>query len=113
MIIKKLIYILTITLVCLCSTAQAQNNDPFGQGDQSGIQLKEPDNITRTIEYDPVIGQYVFVSKIGDFTIRDPYTMTQQQYSDYVKNNAVQDYWKERRETAMGTPDAQGHSWTC
>ena len=102
MIIKKLIYILTITLVCLCSTAQAQNNDPFGQGDQSGIQLKEPDNITRTIEYDPVTGQYVFVSKIGDFTIRDPYTMTQQQYSDYVKNNAVQDYWKERRETTMG-----------
>lgn len=104
MIIRKLLYILTISLVCLGYTANAQSNDdPFGQGEQTGIQLKDPDNITRTIEYDPITGQYVFVSKIGDFTYREPYIMTQDQYSNFVQKRAIKDYWKDRRESAMGT----------
>ncbi|MBO6056682.1 MAG: cell surface protein SprA [Bacteroidales bacterium] len=103
MIIRKLIYILTLLLVCLSYNANAQSNDdPFGQGEQTGIQLKDPENITRTIEYDPVTGQYVFVSKIGDFTYREPYIMTQDQYSDFVQKKAINDYWKDRRESAMG-----------
>ena len=90
-------------LVCLSYNANAQSNDdPFGQGEQTGIQLKDPENITRTIEYDPVTGQYVFVSKIGDFTYREPYIMTQDQYSDFVQKKAINDYWKDRRESAMG-----------
>lgn len=90
-------------LVCLGYNANAQSNDdPFGQGEQTGIQLKDPENITRTIEYDPVTGQYVFVSKIGDFTYREPYIMTQDQYSDFVQKKAINDYWKDRRESAMG-----------
>ncbi|MBO7460746.1 MAG: cell surface protein SprA [Bacteroidales bacterium] len=107
MIIRKLIYILTLSLVCLGYTANAQSNDdPFGQGEQTGIQLKDPDNITRTIEYDPITGQYVFVSKIGDFTYREPYIMTQEQYSNFVQKQAIKDYWKDRRESAMGTSNA-------
>ena len=103
MIIRKLIYVLTLLLVCLGYNANAQSNDdPFGQGEQTGIQLKDPENITRTIEYDPVTGQYVFVSKIGDFTYREPYIMTQDQYSDFVQKKAINDYWKDRRESAMG-----------
>ena len=103
MIIRKLIYTLTITLVCVGFNAYAQSgDDPYGQGQTSGIMLQEPSNITRTVEYDPVTGQYIFVSKIGDFSYRDPYTMTQQQYSDFVTQKAVKDYWKERREQSMG-----------
>ncbi len=103
MIIRRLIYILTVLLVCATYTVQAQSgDDPFGQGEQSGIILHDPDNITRTIEYDPLTGQYVFVSKIGDFVYREPYTMTQEQYSDYMQKKAVKDYWKERRESSMG-----------
>ena len=84
-------------------TAKAQTgDDPFGMGNQSGIQLKDPDNITRSIEYDPLTGQYIFVSKIGDFTYREPYIMTQDQFSDYVQKQAVKDYWKEHRESSMG-----------
>ena len=92
MIIRKLIYTLTLLLLCLGFTTNAQN----------GIELKEPSNITRTIEYDPVTGQYIFVSKIGDFTYEEPRALTQEQYSDYVKNQAIKNYWKDRRESAMG-----------
>ena len=92
MIIRKLIYILTLLLVCIGFNAQAQ----------SGIELKEPSNVTRTIEYDPVTGQYIFVSKVGDFTYQDPVYMTQEQYSDYVQKQAIKNYWKDRRESSMG-----------
>ena len=92
MIIRKLIYILTLSLVCIGFNANAQ----------SGIELKEPSNVTRTIEYDPVTGQYIFVSKVGDFTYQDPVYMTQEQYSDYVQKQAIKNYWKDRRESSMG-----------
>lgn len=92
MIIRKLIYILTLSFVCIGFNAQAQ----------SGIELKEPSNVTRTIEYDPLTGQYVFVSKIGDFTYQDPVYMTQEQYSDYVQKQAIKNYWKDRRESSIG-----------
>ena len=92
MIFRELKYIITLSLLCL----------GINLWSQEGISLQEPSNITRTIEYDPVTGQYVFVSKIGDFTYQEPYIMTQEQYSDYVTKNAIKNYWKDRRETTMG-----------
>jgi cell surface protein SprA len=77
-------------------------NDPFGQGNQTGITLHDPENITRTIEYDPLTGQYIFVSKIGDFKYSDPVYMTQEQYSDFVTQQSVTNYWRDRRESSMG-----------
>ena len=92
MIFKEIKYIITLLLFCFGFSVWAQE----------GISLKEPSNVTRTIEYDPITGQYVFVSKIGDFTYSDPVYMTQEQYSDYVKNKSVKDYWKDRRESSSG-----------
>ena len=92
MIFDKIKYIITLSLLCLGVSSWAQN----------GITLQEPSNITRTIEYDPVTGQYIFVNKVGDFTISDPVYMTQEQYSDYVQQKAIKDYWKDRRESSMG-----------
>ena len=90
-------------LLCLSVAALAQDyDDPYGQGNTTGITLHDPDNITRTVEYDPLTGQYVFVSKIGDFTYRDPVYMTAEQYSDFVQKQAVSNYWKDRRESSMG-----------
>ena len=92
MLFDKIKYIITLSLLCLGISSWAQN----------GITLQEPSNITRTIEYDPVSGQYIFVNKVGDFTISDPVYMTQEQYSDYVQQKAIKDYWKDRRESSMG-----------
>ena len=106
MIFKKLKYIITLLFLCLTFGVMAQNGDPLNQDDGTGITLQEPSNITRTIEYDPLTGQYVFVSKIGDFTYRDPYYMTQEQYSDYVTKKSIQNYWKDRRESSMGNSNS-------
>ena len=102
MIFDRLKYIITLSLLCLGFNVWAQDGTPYSQGDDTGITLHEPSNITRTIEYDPVTGQYVFVSKIGDFTYQEPYIMTQEQFSDYVTKNAIKNYWKDRRESSMG-----------
>ena len=96
MIFDKIKYIITLSLLCLGVSSWAQN----------GITLQEPSNVTRTIEYDPISGQYVFVNKVGDFTISDPVYMTQDQYSDYVQQKAIKDYWKDRRESSMGNSSA-------
>ena len=103
MIIKKLIYFLTITLLCLGYTAKAQSiDDPYNQSEETGIILHEPSNITHSVEYDPVTGQYIFYSKIGDFYYRNPYTMTQEQYTDYIQRKGIKNYWIDRRESTMG-----------
>lgn len=101
--VSRLKYIISIILLCLSVNVLAQDYDnPYGQDDEGGITLRDPSNITRTIEYDPVTGQYVFVSKVGDFKYRDPFTMTQEQYSDYVTKQSINNYWKDRRESSMG-----------
>lgn len=108
-----------VFLLCVSVVAQAQSADttnvtpddliypiphdygnPFQQAEQSGLYFQDPPNITRTIEYDPVTGQYVFVNKIGDFTYRDPYSMTQEQYFDYYREKALKEYWRERRDAS-------------
>ena len=113
MSLKLVRYIVALSLFCVCFISQAQEQDllfpipeddgnPFNQSNKSGLYFNDPPNIQRTIEYDPVTGQYVFVNKIGDFTYRDSFTMSKEQYSDYLTAKSINDYWKERRESSMG-----------
>ena len=70
---------------------------------QSGFYLKEPDNITREIVYDPITGQYTFYSKIGDFMYREPQSMSIDVYTKYQNEKSKREYWKERRETTSNS----------
>lgn len=106
MIFERLKYIITILLLCAGFGVMAQDGTPYGQPDQTGVTLHEPSNVTHSIEYDPITGQYVFTSKIGDFTYQDPYYMTKEQYSDYVTRQSIKNYWKDRRESAIGNSNS-------
>lgn len=80
------------------------DGNPFDQqNNKSGLYLNDPENVTREIVYDPVTGQYVFYSKIGDFMYRDPYTMTQEQYIKFHNQKSISDYWQDRRESVTST----------
>ena len=114
--IKHIFTLLLLLSIILPSyKTQAQSSDtlqliypiPQDDGDptnrdknQSGFYLKDPDNITREIVYDPVTGQYTFFSKIGDFMYRDPQSMSQEMYIKYQNDKSINEYWKERRESA-------------
>ena len=42
----------------------------------SSLDLENPDNVTTSIEYDPVMGCYVMRTRMGDIDIATPYMMT-------------------------------------
>ena len=94
--IFTLLLLLGVTMSCLNLKAQTSDTTkliypiPYDDGNpfnhdknQSGFYLKEPDNISREIIYDPITGQYTFYSKIGDFMYREPQSMSIDLYTKY------------------------------
>ena len=69
--------------------------DPF-TGTSSRIDFNDPENVTTTIEYDPVTGQYILVKKIGDYYFRYPMAMSLEEYLQYDMNKSVSEYWDEK-----------------
>lgn len=94
------------TLQLIYPIPQDDGNPLNQEKNQSGFYLKEPDNITREIIYDPVTGQYTFYSKIGDFMYRDPQSMSQDLYIKYQNNKSISEYWKERRESVATSAES-------
>ena len=116
-----LLTLLFVSVIMSCVELNAQVNDttqlrypipqddgnPYNQdSNKSGFYLNDPSNVTREIVYDPITNRYVFYNKIGDFMYRDPYTMSREQYIDYINDKSINDYWKERRETGSTSADA-------
>jgi len=71
-----------------------------GSGKENKIYLKNPSNLTTTVEYDPVTRQYYYTYKIGDITYRLPTTLSYQEYQDMDMQTLINNYWKERSEAA-------------
>ena len=119
--IFTLLLLFGVAMSCLNLKAQTSDTTkliypiPYDDGNpfnydknQSGFYLKEPDNISREIVYDPVTGQYTFYSKIGDFMYREPQSMSVDLYTKYQNEKSKKEYWKERRETT-GTSSGNGN----
>ena len=73
----------------------------------SGIRsplLQQPSNLTRDIEYDPETGRYVFTEKVGRIELRQPSSMSLDEYRKYDMDRAKRDYWyqKAREESVAG-----------
>jgi cell surface protein SprA len=69
--------------------------DPF-TGTSSPIDFNDPENVTTTVEYDPVTGQYILVKKIGDYYFRYPMAMSLEEYLQYDMNKSISEYWDEK-----------------
>ncbi len=69
----------------------------------SPLHLSDPPNIKREVVYDPVLKQYIFVSKVGDFTYRDPVPMTDKEYMDFQSRKGIRSYWTERAKSGKTT----------
>jgi len=73
------------------------DGDPdYPTNTQSPLYLNEPPNIKREVVYDPVLRQYVFVSKVGEFSYRTPTPMNEKEYMDYQNRKGIDTYWTER-----------------
>lgn len=63
---------------------------------QSPLYLSDPPNIKREVVYDPVLKQYIFMSKVGEFRYRSPVVMSEKEYLDFQNKKGIRTYWEER-----------------
>lgn len=64
--------------------------------------LKDPSNVDKTVEYDPITRQYYIIEKIGDKYFRTPTYMS---FEDYLRYRAAQQeraYFRERADVLTG-----------
>ena len=62
----------------------------------SSLDLRDPDNITTTIEYQPETGTYVIHTRIGETDITTPYMLTQEEYNQYAERQIMHKYWQQK-----------------
>ena len=63
---------------------------------KSPADLKDPENIKTTIEYDIKTGTYIVRTKLGDMELGTPMTLTPEEYQDYSMQQSLQSYFREK-----------------
>ena len=64
--------------------------------DSSAIDLKRPDNIRQTVEYDDSANVYYLGSKIGDTYLNAPILMTPEEYRRWSEKRAMHDFFRKK-----------------
>lgn len=62
----------------------------------SSLDLKDPDNVQTTVEYDAHTGYYVVHTRIGDVDIATPYLMSDDEYRAYSERQEMGRYWQQK-----------------
>lgn len=72
-----------------------RNGDPR-ERTPSSIDLKDPSNVNKSVEYDPDSNRYYFNEKLGDQYFRNPTFMSFDEYMKYQEKQDEESYWKRR-----------------
>ncbi|PSK94416.1 cell surface protein SprA [Taibaiella chishuiensis] len=75
---------------------EKENLDPSRNAGRSSIDLKDPANIKKGVEYDPDEKRYYLNEKVGEENIKNPTYMDAEEYLKYRGQQDETDYWKER-----------------
>ena len=73
----------------------AQNYGELTQP-HSSMDLRDPGNVTTSVEYQPETGTYIIRTKIGDTDVTTPYMLTQDEYNQYAERQLMHQYWQEK-----------------
>ncbi|MDO4755811.1 MAG: cell surface protein SprA, partial [Parabacteroides sp.] len=65
---------------------------------QSPADLKTPDNVKTTIEYDLNTGKYVVRTKLGEYDLSTPILLTPEEYQEYSFQKSLQSYYRKKNE---------------
>jgi len=66
------------------------------QGSKSPLYLKDPSNITDSVDYDPKENQYNINEHMGSLFYRNPSYMTFEEFRQHEFDNSTQQYWRQR-----------------
>ncbi|CAL1516605.1 cell surface protein SprA [Chitinophaga sp. MM2321] len=75
---------------------------------RNAIDLKDPSNINKTVEYDPITKQYTVTEKIGDQYYRNPTYMNFDEFYKLQSTQSEQDYWQ-KRASMLGNLNQRGN----
>ena len=64
--------------------------------DSSALDLRLPENIRQTVEYDDSANVYYVGSKIGDSYLNAPVLMTPEEYRQWVEKRALHDFFRKK-----------------
>lgn len=70
--------------------------DPAVDRNPGSIDLNDPSNYEREVEYDPATDRYYFMEKVGERYVRTPTYMTRDEYQRFQAKQAEDAYWKRR-----------------
>ena len=73
-----------------------KTGDPMQDNTYQGMDLHDPPNINQNTEYNPDDSSYNFDEKIGSDFIRNPSSMTMEEYQKYKADQDEKAYWKRR-----------------
>ena len=62
----------------------------------SSLDLKDPDNVTTAVEYQPETGMYVIRTRMGNTELTTPYLLTQEEYNQYAERQIMHRYWQQK-----------------
>ncbi|MDD2436930.1 MAG: cell surface protein SprA [Massilibacteroides sp.] len=65
---------------------------------KSPADLKNPENIKTTIEYDLKSGTYIVRTRLGDMELGTPMTLTPEEYQNYSMQESLRSYFRQRNE---------------
>ena len=64
--------------------------------DSSALDLKRPENIRQTVEYDDSSNVYYVGSKIGDSYLNAPVLMTPEEYQQWVEKRTLHNFFRQK-----------------
>lgn len=63
--------------------------------------LRDPENVTTTIDYDIKTGTYIIRTKVGDMELGTPMSLTPEQFQNYSMQESLRSYFRKKNEEAF------------
>lgn len=70
----------------------------------STLDISDPSNVHKEVEYDPSSGCYILHTRMGDQDIRTPYLMSSEEFRQYAEREQLRLYWQSA--IAAGSQDS-------
>ena len=65
---------------------------------KSSMDLRNPDNVKTSIEYDLKSNTYIVTTKLGDMQLSTPISLTPEEYQDYSLQESLRAYFRQKNE---------------
>ena len=99
---RHITHLLFVAFVFSFASVTAQTDSlrySIDSDSDSPLYLQTPENVTSSVEYDPVKNEYVLIKRVGDLVI-EKRILSFSEYQNYDMDKMISDYWKNRSATS-------------